>query len=70
MELSPINSGSTIRAAARRGLKIFTPLLQYPFTEWRKLRNGYDNICEITVRNSIPDIVSYVSDVYHVKEEV
>ncbi len=64
IELSPINSGATLRKAARRGLKTFTPLERYSFREWRRLRQGYDNIREIAVRGSIIDIARYVVDVY------
>ncbi|MBY0282006.1 MAG: hypothetical protein K2W94_07625, partial [Alphaproteobacteria bacterium] len=38
VELCPINSGATIRKAARRGLETFTPLSRYTFKEWSKLR--------------------------------
>lgn len=64
MELSPINSGSTIRKPARRSLKTFTPLLQYPFEEWRKLRGQQDNIREVTVRGAILNIEKYVIKTY------
>ncbi|KTD24241.1 MULTISPECIES: DUF7002 family protein [Legionella] len=64
MELSPINSGATLRKAARRGLKTFTPLLQYTLDEWRKLRGGRDDIREITVRNSVKDITNYIITIY------
>ncbi|MBL8677290.1 MAG: hypothetical protein JNJ47_07755, partial [Alphaproteobacteria bacterium] len=33
IELCPINSGATIRKAARRGLNTFSPLRQYSFNE-------------------------------------
>lgn len=64
MALSPINSGSTIRKPARRGLKTFTPLLHHSFNEWRKLRGGRDDIREVVVQGTIKDITSYVLDVY------
>lgn len=64
MELCPINSGSTIRKPARRGLKTFTPLLRHSFEEWRKLRGKQDNIREITVREGIMNVEKYVLNVY------
>lgn len=65
MELSPINSGATLRKAARRGLQTFTPLMQYSFSEWCKLRGRHrDAIREITVHSPIIDFGDYVLDVY------
>lgn len=66
MELSPINSGATIRKPARRGLKTFTPLSQYSYTEWRKLRGRKDTIREVTVREGVLDIKNHVVDVYQI----
>ncbi|MBY0246375.1 MAG: hypothetical protein K2Q17_01815 [Nitrospiraceae bacterium] len=60
MEISPINSGSTIRKAARRGLQTFTPLGDLPYREWQKLRGHNDKILEVIVRDSIPNIQKYV----------
>ena len=48
MELSPINSGNTMRKAAQRGSKTFLPLDQYPFHE-RRMKVGLANaVAEIT----------------------
>lgn len=66
IELCPINSGATIRKAARRGLNTFSPLGQYSFNEWSKLRGQRDQIREITVRDAVPDITNYILDVLSV----
>lgn len=63
IELCPINSGATIRKAAQRGLNTFSPLGQYNFNEWRRLRGQSDHIREITVRDAVPDIANYILDV-------
>ncbi len=66
IELCPINSGATIRKAARRGLNTFSPLGQYSFNEWSRLRGQRDNIREITVRDAVPDIANHILDVLSV----
>jgi len=63
IELSPINSGATLRKPARRGLPTFTPLLELSYREWRRKRGGKDRIKEVTVLGGIPDFASYVRDV-------
>ncbi len=63
IELCPINSGATIRKAARRGLSTFSPLGQYSFKEWSRLRGQRGHIREITVRDAVPDIANYILDV-------
>ena len=60
MEISPINSGSTIRKAARRGMRTFTPLSIVEYKKWQKLRGQNDKILEVIVRDSIPNIQKYV----------
>jgi hypothetical protein len=63
MELCPINSGATIRKAARRGLNTFSPLRQYSFNEWSRLRGQRDHIREITIRDAVPDIANHTLEV-------
>jgi hypothetical protein len=63
VELCPINSGATLRKAARRGLKTFSPLSQYTFNEWSKLRGRRDQIHEITVKDQVNDIAKYTIEV-------
>ena len=49
VEISPINSGATLRRAARRGSGTFTALGRYSYKEWRRLRGRQDRILEVTV---------------------
>ena len=56
MELSPINSGSTMRNAAKRGPETFLPLNEYPFHERRRKVGLANAIAEITLPYAIwPD---------------
>ena len=70
MELSPINSGNTRRAAARRGHATFTPLLLHSYEEWRRLRmergekSRLDSIKEVTVVGGVHDVESYLERHY------
>lgn len=59
IELSSINSGSTIRKAARRGLNTFIPLIQNNEHKFR--------ICEVVVRDCIQDISEHVIEVFLTK---
>jgi hypothetical protein len=63
IELSPINSGATIRKPARRGLSTFTPLLALSYQAWSKKRGGRDKITEVTVVGGVPDIETYITEV-------
>lgn len=56
MELSAINTGSTIRRPARRGLSTFTPLGRHGCEAWRRLRGGRDRIREVTVVGGVADV--------------
>ncbi len=60
MELSPINSGATIRRPARRGLGTFTPLGAMDYAGWRRRRGGRDSIVEVVVRDAVPDIARHL----------
>ena len=60
VEISPINSGATLRKPARRGLTTFTPLLQESYGDWRRKRGGSDRILEVVVRGGVPDIARYL----------
>lgn len=62
MELCPINSGATLRRAARRGVATFTPLGAMSYQEWRRRRGrrAPDRILEVVVRDGVPDIAEHV----------
>ncbi|MGB3455957.1 MAG: hypothetical protein WBG08_06810 [Litorimonas sp.] len=50
IELSPINSGSTIRKPARRGLRTFTPMQDVAdYRTWRGLRGKSDTVLKVVV---------------------
>lgn len=55
LELCPINSGATIRKAARRGMATFTPLTELSYRDWRRRRGRSDQIVEVTLRGSLRD---------------
>lgn len=63
IDLCPINSGATIRKPARRGLNTFSPLGQYSFNEWSRLRGQRDQILEVTVQDAITDIANHIIEV-------
>lgn len=60
MELAAINTGSTIRRPARRGLSTFTPLRRHGYEAWRRLRGGLDRIREVTVVGAVPDVADHL----------
>ncbi|WP_422000659.1 DUF7002 family protein [Reyranella sp.] len=60
VEISPINSGATIRRPARRGLATFAPLMATDYQAWRRRRGRLDRIVEIVVQGSVPDIERHV----------
>lgn len=61
--LSPINSGCTFPAGAKRGRQTFLPFEQYPFSERRK--KNPETVVEVVVDYSVPDIAKYVIRVDH-----
>jgi len=62
VEISPINSGATIRRPARRGLATFTPLDAMTYAAWRRRRGRLDRIVEVVVRGGVADIRRYLLD--------
>jgi uncharacterized protein DUF7002 len=56
--LSPINSGSTIRNAAPRGLGTFLSIADFPFEERRRQKKKpiKDAVVELTITGALPDI--------------
>jgi hypothetical protein len=62
MELSPINTGSTLYQPARRGLSTFTPLLRHDYPTWQRLRNKAtpDRIVEVTVVGGVDHIADHL----------
>lgn len=66
VELSPINSGATLRRAARRGLSTFVPMGLHSYDNWRRLRGGRDRVLEVTIVQGIPDVAEHLLDVRRV----
>jgi hypothetical protein len=64
MEISPINSGSTIYQPARRGRSTFTRLLRCDYATWQWQRNkaSPDRIVEVTVVGGIDPITGLVME--------
>ncbi|MCA8091040.1 hypothetical protein LGM65_09050 [Burkholderia anthina] len=64
VELAAINTGSTMRRPARRGLSTFSPAKQYTYGEWRHLRGGRDRIKELTILGGICDVDAHMTGYY------
>lgn len=60
IELSPLNSGSTIYRPVPRGRGTFLPIAEYPFDAWQKKRSTEDAVVELVVRGGVPDILKYL----------
>ena len=70
IELSPINSGSTIWKPQPRGHKTFLPIESYPFDYWRIRRQLIDAVVELIVLDSVPDVAKHVIAVHRVANSV
>jgi hypothetical protein len=66
MALSAINTGSTIRRPARRGLSTFVPLCLHDYEAWRRLRGGRDRIREVTVVGGVAQVADHLVEHYRV----
>ena len=53
LQFCPINSGSTIRKPARRGLNTFTSITSTTYQAWRRKRGKADNVREIVSTSPI-----------------
>ena len=67
MELSPINSGSTIRKPSPRGLHTFAPIRDFAtYRDWARQRmemglvKSPDTAKEVTIPGGVPDIAEHV----------
>ena len=58
--LSPINSGTTVRDAAPRGLDTFLPVADYPYAHWRSRRPRGERVVELCVDRGVPDVARFV----------
>jgi hypothetical protein len=60
IEITAINSGSTIRKPARRGNSTFSPIDQYEYKKWQALRGGRDTVKEVTVVGGVPAVKQHL----------
>lgn len=60
IELSPINSGSTIYKPQPRGRDTFLSVADYPFDERRETRSVDKSVVELVVREGVPDISDHL----------
>lgn len=60
IELSRINSGSTVYAAASRGSNTFLPISDYPHPPRKRPAAAGSDVAELAVDTGIPDISEYV----------
>ena len=67
IEISPINSGATLRRPARRGLTTFTPMLELSYAAWSRKRGARDRVLEVTVVDGVPDIARHVVEVRRIE---
>ena len=71
MELAPINTGAALFVpAALRGHATFTPLLDHPYEQWRRLRRdrketkSLDTIREVTIAGGVANVERYLTEQY------
>lgn len=64
IELSPINSGSTIFNPVARGISTFQSIADYDYALWRSRRRADDAIVELIVLDQVPDISDHVIAVH------
>lgn len=67
--LSPINSGATLFKPQPRGLETFMRVGDFPFTNRSGSRNAANNVVELLVERSVPDIEDHVLAVHEVMNE-
>ena len=74
IELSPINSGSTIRKPARRGLHTFAPMRDFAdYRDWSEqrqrlgLKRTRDTVKEVVVPGPVSDVAAHVLAVSRVE---
>ncbi|WP_292492581.1 hypothetical protein [Mesorhizobium sp.] len=67
--LSPINSGATLFKPQRRGLATFQRVADFPFDQRAKTRRLEDNVVELVVDHSVPDVANYVLAVHEVRDD-
>lgn len=67
--LSPINSGSTLFRPQPRSAATFLRIADFPFCE-RATSRGFDNnVVELVVEHSVPDLADHVLAVHRVRDD-
>ena len=67
--LSPINSGSTLFKPQPRGHATFVRITDFPFHERAISRDPKDNVVELVVEHSVPDVADHVLAVHRVRDD-
>jgi hypothetical protein len=65
IELSGINSGSTIFRPVPRGRTTFARIAEYPIDDFRRRRGRRDAVTEVTIPYAVPDIALHTLSVDH-----
>lgn len=63
VELTAINTGSTLRRPAPRGLATFVPVALHSYSDFRNLRRKNSRLKEVVVVGGVPDISDFLVDV-------
>ncbi|WP_267553063.1 DUF7002 family protein [Rhizobium rhizogenes] len=64
--LSTLNSGSTLFKPQPRGFQTFRRIEDFPYKDRSKQRRKEDNVVELVVDHSVPDVAQYVLAVHRV----
>jgi hypothetical protein len=67
--LSPINSGSTLFKPQPRGAATFVRVADFPFYQRAISRASKDNVVELLVEHSVPDVAVHVLAVHKVRDD-
>lgn len=67
--LSPINSGSTLFNPVPRGLDTFKRITDFPFGQRAKSRPLENNVVELVVDHSVPEVADFVLAVHTVQNK-
>jgi hypothetical protein len=67
--LSPMNSGSTLFAARPRGRDTFARISDFPFEARAATRRPAENVVELLVEHSVPDVRDHVLAVHRVLDQ-
>lgn len=67
--LSPINSGATLYNPQPRGRETFKRIADFPFSERANTRRPEQNVVELVVEHSVPDIREHVLAVHRVQND-